>query len=759
MSPTKGDEECMAQNQESKQSSAKETQSQSEEKMDTSLSLKLEANESNTNLKDTESGNGSTSVEPINSDVNNGNHSKDNDQPTSSAAAESSADSGEPVAVSADATGVATDAKLASATESPAGGAGAPPEAATDTLTPYSYTSRGEFTSENFKIEIRNMPRYYGVAQFKKFLTNTLKLNVHKLKPLPGRGAGIFVTLHDEATRQEALKLLDGREWKKAKLSARPAAAIPDPLLAHRQKRNRDDADGAASAEKKPRQEVPLSQRTRDAVVPWWNVPYDEQLQRKRSHVWGVLAEYKRTLRKQNFSLFKWMDKRENTVTVEPVRPSPETECYRNKCEFSVGFHPDTGERVVGFRLAAYRDGSMAVAPLDDLPHVSERMRKAAGLFQRHVRESKYAPFNALTHKGHWRQLLVRTTRGGDLLLSAQFHPQQLTDQEIAAAQEELRVFMADGPGAEAGVTSLLWQTAGRLESGQERPHQLLSGSPHITETLCGLQLRISPDAFFQVNTAAAEVLYDAVGECAELDSNTALLDVCCGTGSIGLALASRARAVLGLELVESAVADAKRNAEANGITNSQFWAGRAEALLRVLLDQAGEGRAVAVVDPPRAGLGREVTQTLRRTEGLKRVVYVACDIKQAMKNLLDLARPESNQYVGYPFVLRRLVPVDLFPQTPHIEVVAVLERCDPDLWRQQGEAEVSKAADRGQQEAGDGDAAKEGDGGGEKGNGETDSGNVEMKETETSSKTEAAETKGPESEAKENSEEAAKSA
>ena len=245
------------------------------------------------------------------------------------------------------------------------------------------------------------------------------------------------------------------------------------------------------------------------------------------------------------------------------------------------------------------------------------------------------------------------------------------------------------------------------------------------------------------MNTAAAEVLYDAVGECAELDSNTTLLDVCCGTGSIGLALAGRARAVLGLELVESAVADAKRNAEANGITNSQFWAGRAEALLRVLIDQAGEGRAVAVVDPPRAGLGREVTQTLRRTEPLKGVVYVACDIKQAMKNLLDLARPESNQYVGYPFVLRRLVPVDLFPQTPHIEVVAVLERCDPDLWQQRGEAEVETPADRVRQEGESGDATER-----REGEGDGDGADEEMKEAEPESKTEDSGVKGEESEA-----------
>ena len=257
-------------------------------------------------------------------------------------------------------------------------------------------------------------------------------------------------------------------------------------------------------------------------------------------------------------------------------------------------------------------------------------------------------------------------------------------------------------------------------------------------------------------------MLYDAVGECAELTPDTTLLDVCCGTGSIGLALAGRARAVLGLELVESAVADAKRNAEANNITNSQFLAGRAEALLRTLLDQAGEGRAVAVVDPPRAGLGREVTQTLRRTEGLKRIVYVACDIKQAMKNLLDLARPESNTYVGYPFVLRRLVPIDLFPQTPHIEVVAVLERCDPDLWRQKSEAEVSVPADGGREGAANGEKA-EVKGGQEdgSGNGEADgdkkteggagqaSADVEMKEAKDETKsTECVETEETDSKA-----------
>lgn len=177
------------------------------------------------------------------------------------------------------------------------------------------------------------------------------------------------------------------------------------------------------------------------------------------------------------------------------------------------------------------------------------------------------------------------------------------------------------------------------------------------------------------MNTPAAELLYATAGDLANLDGGTTLIDVCCGTGTIGLCLASRCKKVVGVELLESAVVDARQNAKRNSVTNAEFFAGRAEFLLPDILRKLGpEERAVAIVDPPRAGLHHKAIKALRAS-GVGTVVFVSCDAGAAMGNFVSLVRPTSNGYPGDPFIPRRVVPVDLFPNTNHFELVIVFER------------------------------------------------------------------------------------
>jgi 23S rRNA (uracil1939-C5)-methyltransferase len=227
--------------------------------------------------------------------------------------------------------------------------------------------------------------------------------------------------------------------------------------------------------------------------------------------------------------------------------------------------------------------------------------------------------------------------------------------------------FDRDGFVEAAKADSVLWtESAGVAENTREGKTKQLAGKAYIEEQLYGLRFRISPEAFFQTNTEMAERLYRIAIDLAGLSGREKVFDLYCGSGTIALALSGYAGEVWGVEVVERAIADAIKNAKLNGVDNAHFFAGDIRTAARPLLEQAGRPDVV-VVDPPRAGLSQKIVRRLIEMEA-PRIVYVSC-------NPTTLA-PNARQLVddgGYS--LRRVIPVDMFPQTPHIESVAVLER------------------------------------------------------------------------------------
>jgi 23S rRNA (uracil1939-C5)-methyltransferase len=190
-------------------------------------------------------------------------------------------------------------------------------------------------------------------------------------------------------------------------------------------------------------------------------------------------------------------------------------------------------------------------------------------------------------------------------------------------------------------------------------------GATHLREELGGLEYGISPEAFFQTNTEMAEKLYAVAGDYAALSGWERVYDLYCGMGTIGLTLAPRAGEVFGLEVVEEAISDAIANARRNEIANAHFFAGDVRLALRELVERAGRPDVV-VVDPPRSGLSQKVVRRVIEAAP-KRIVYVSC-------NPTTLA-PNAAQLVEAGYAVRRVRPVDMFPQTHHIECVALLER------------------------------------------------------------------------------------
>ena len=192
-----------------------------------------------------------------------------------------------------------------------------------------------------------------------------------------------------------------------------------------------------------------------------------------------------------------------------------------------------------------------------------------------------------------------------------------------------------------------------------------LYGTPYITDVLCGKTFRLSPLSFYQVNRDQAEVLYQKAAEEAGLSGTETLLDLYCGTGTIGLSMADKVKMLIGVEVVEPAVEDARLNAQINGIQNARFIAADATKAA-VQLEREGIRPDVVIVDPPRKGCDERLIETVSLMEP-QRVVYVSCDPATLSRDLKRFSK------CGYQTV--RVTPVDMFPRTAHVETVALLSR------------------------------------------------------------------------------------
>ncbi len=190
-------------------------------------------------------------------------------------------------------------------------------------------------------------------------------------------------------------------------------------------------------------------------------------------------------------------------------------------------------------------------------------------------------------------------------------------------------------------------------------------GTDCIYDELCGVKIRLSPLSFYQVNHAQAEKLYRKAAECAQLDGSQTVLDMYCGAGTIGLSMADKAKNVIGVEIVEPAVRDAKINAGLNGIKNAQFYCADASQAAQMLKEQ-GIKPDVIVLDPPRKGCSAELVKTVSEMDP-DRVVYVSCDPA-------TLAR-DCKRFGELGYKVEKLTAVDLFPRTVHCEAVALLTK------------------------------------------------------------------------------------
>lgn len=365
------------------------------------------------------------------------------------------------------------------------------------------------------------------------------------------------------------------------------------------------------------------------------HLSYEEQLHAKRAQVVDALTH---------------IGKLPQILVNETLRADAPWN-YRNKMQFPIGLHK--GRLVVG----CFAQGSHRIINTENC-HIQCSANNELANTVREVAEKLHIPvYNEDTHKGILRHIVGRVGRGNELMAVI-----VTATKQLPRAKDFVRLLRERLPHL-VSVHQNIQTYRNNVIMGRDT--ELLWGRPTILDTLGRLNFHISPRSFFQVNTRQAERLYEQALTYADLHGTETVIDAYCGTGTITLFLAQKARKVYGIEIVQPAILDARKNARDNHVKNAEFIVGDATAVMPALYKQ-GIRPDVVVVDPPRAGCTETVLRTFANMKP-QRIVYVSCNPATLARDLAILKE------LGY--LAQEVQPVDLFPQTSHVENVALLMR------------------------------------------------------------------------------------
>ena len=337
-------------------------------------------------------------------------------------------------------------------------------------------------------------------------------------------------------------------------------------------------------------------------------------------------------------------------VVVHPALGMEEPFRYRNKAQFPI--QKVDGSPVIGF----YKKKSHDIIPTDQCIIQHDVNDKIIKIIKTYIRAYKVSVYDEKTHTGVLRHLVTKvgfTSKEVMVVLVA-------NGRKLPYLNELASVLKENIPGFKTLVVNVNREKTNVILGNENR---VIYGDGKINDNIGDLVFEISPLSFFQVNPVQTEVLYNKALEYANLGENDTVFDIYCGIGTISLFLAQKAKKVYGIEIVEEAIKDAKRNAEINNLDNVEFYVGKAEDVVPKMYKQ-GKRANVVVVDPPRKGCDEKVLDTIVSMQP-DRVVYVSCNPSTLARDLAYLNEK------GYKSL--EVQPVDMFPHSVHIENVALI--------------------------------------------------------------------------------------
>ena len=381
----------------------------------------------------------------------------------------------------------------------------------------------------------------------------------------------------------------------------------------------------------------------------WQMLPYEKQLEYKEQEVRDVMQRIGRL----------------TGVPVLPILGSEDTIHYRNKLEFTFSnkkYLPSEelkalGEDewpggALGYHVPRLYDKIIDIYECWLMDDVNNQVRNS---LRDYALENKLSYYDIKEHKGFLRNIIIRFCTTGELMVNLVF------GEDNQAEIKKIAGYLLEKVPS---ITTLLYTINKKWnDSIYDLDPQIITGKGYVMEMLEEFKFKISPKSFFQTNTKQAEVLYNVVKDFATLTGKETVYDLYCGTGSIGIFLSKNAGKIIGVDVIEDAVTDAKKNALINELKETSFFAGDViEVCNDEFFDLHGHPDVV-IIDPPRAGLHPKLVQKLLEIAPPK-MVYVSCNVATQARDL---------QLLGEKYTVEKLQPVDMFPHTHHIECVALL--------------------------------------------------------------------------------------
>ena len=401
------------------------------------------------------------------------------------------------------------------------------------------------------------------------------------------------------------------------------------------------------TAKKENEKRCPVSARC--GGCRYINLPYAEQLKKKQKTLQELLAEFGK---------------------MEPIVGMENPLHYRNKVHAVYDF-----QKGKGIVSGIYQEGSHDVVPVDSCLIENEKADEIIVSIRELAKSFKIKTYDEDTGYGLLRHVLVRTAHATGQIMVVMV----LGSPILPSKKNFVNALCKLHPEITTIVINVNNKRTSMVLGDKE---QIIYGKGYIEDVLCGKTFRISPKSFYQVNPVQTEKLYSLALSYAGLSGKESVWDLYCGIGTISLFLSGRASKVYGVEVVPQAIEDAKQNAANNGITNAEFFVGKAEEVLPEFYgrkdavshsagsaEQGTEGMLhpdVIVVDPPRKGCDGMCLDTMLKMAP-DRIVYVSCDSATLARDLRILCDG------GYE--LKRIRPVDMFPQTVHVETVVLMTR------------------------------------------------------------------------------------
>ncbi|CAH1985719.1 unnamed protein product [Acanthoscelides obtectus] len=432
---------------------------------------------------------------------------------------------------------------------------------------------------------------------------------------------------------------------------------------------NDEDEDGGPKKMQRMDPKLSDTDKLRNAFIPLWKKEYKDQLAMKQMQAWRIFKEVANELKKVNPTLTEWIEQQKNLHDDMPcelldVRHGNNPTGYRNHCVFNIGLDPKTEQASVGFKLNTYINGFKAIAQPDGLMHIPEKIIVAVKAFQDMLRTRMNR--QDLRYPA---EIIIRSSRDQLLLLINQY-PRSRPQEDRERFEKITIDYFSNGPGKSSGVTSLYTK-----REGKRVQNYYLWGERLFYEYPLDLTIKIFPDGFYPTNSEAAQIFYKTALEFVGPVTNSTVIDLCCGLGTLGLCFAKNCKLVLGVDTVKMCTQYAIENAGKNKIKNASFYTGKAQDLAGQMYNKALGDDVVVVCDPPRSGLHEKAIFHIRNSPKIKKILYVSINPKSGLNVYKNLAKAQSKKVHGDPFVPTKAVPLDMNPHTNVTHIISLWER------------------------------------------------------------------------------------